>query len=887
MIGFLNPWILSALAALPVLWWLLRIMPPPPKRIILPSARFLEGLVSDQRIPSKTPWWILLLRLTVAALAITAMAGPVYSPAPEPVSARPLLVVIDNSWAAAKNWDAQTKAADDAISRADRSGVPIHILSLAAPPALMGPFDSAGARGAVKGLSPRPWHNDYKAAAERLSEYSSSGEASILWLGTGISEEGFSGFATKLSSLGNLTYYESQARDLPLVLKRFESRTREMDAAIDAPPGIPASTQASVQAAGGNGNVLDQKTVSLDPGKLPAPVVFDMPENLRGKIASFHLAGGYGAGGVFLMDSRSRKHSVGIAGPEEESETKPFIEPSYYLKRALEPFTTLYQGSIEDILKHEPSVIILPDIGAMPAQTLEGLEKWVKDGGLLLRFAGPNMTQAQAENFLTPVKLRTGGRAMDGAMTWEKPVKIKTFTPDSPLYGLKTPDDVTVRRQILAEPSKDIEQKIWARLEDGTPLITAAPLEKGLLVMVHTTASADWSDLPLSGSFVEILRRIVDLSGSGAKQDFSANATLQPVFVLDGFGEMKSPGSSVKPIPADRFSQTLPSPENPPGIYGENGRELALNLSPHIGVLKAPDLPLGTAQEIYGAKAAEKDLKPILLYAALALLLIDWLAMLVIAIGLRPLSGLTLIALICISAIPAQAENAQDDMIYADGLYLAYIRSGDMAVDATARTGLENLGRILTDRTSAEISGVAALDPASDTLAFFPLIYWPVTPASPVLSAEALRNVQFYLDHGGTILFDTRDQNYAAGALRGTRNAEALRRITASLNIPPIQPIAKDHVLGKSFYLLDNFPGRYKGGTIWVESSSISGRDGVSSVIIGPNDWAGIWAENYSANPRQQEMAFRFGVNLMLYALTGNYKADQVHVPYILERLGQ
>jgi hypothetical protein len=165
------------------------------------------------------------------------------------------------------------------------------------------------------------------------------------------------------------------------------------------------------------------------------------------------------------------------------------------------------------------------------------------------------------------------------------------------------------------------------------------------------------------------------------------------------------------------------------------------------------------------------------------------------------------------------------------------------------------------------------------------------------LSDTALSRIQDYLDHGGTILIDTRDRMSAvdgnAIGLPGGRNAETLRGLVAGLNVPPLTAMAKDHVISKSFYLLSSFPGRYDGGTIWVEEQSASGRDRVSSIIIGSHDWAAAWAGYAGDGPRlsggaqQNEMAMRFGVNAVMYALTGNYKADQVHLPHILERLGQ
>jgi hypothetical protein len=191
-------------------------------------------------------------------------------------------------------------------------------------------------------------------------------------------------------------------------------------------------------------------------------------------------------------------------------------------------------------------------------------------------------------------------------------------------------------------------------------------------------------------------------------------------------------------------------------------------------------------------------------------------------------------------------------------------------------------------RTSVAPADVAAIDPASDDLSFFPLLYWPVAPGAPPLSGAGLEAVQAYLDRGGTILFDTRDQGFAIPGFDTTPNTAALRRTIGLLNVPDLVPVPEGHVIGRSFYLLRAFPGRYEGGTLWIEAQSTSGRDGVSSVLVGANDWAGAWAQQ-PADPtdRSNEMAMRFGVNLVMYALTGNYKADQVHVPHILERLGR
>ena len=121
-----------------------------------------------------------------------------------------------------------------------------------------------------------------------------------------------------------------------------------------------------------------------------------------------------------------------------------------------------------------------------------------------------------------------------------------------------------------------------------------------------------------------------------------------------------------------------------------------------------------------------------------------------------------------------------------------------------------------------------------------------------------------------------------------------LKNLLRPLDLPPLIKIPEDHVLSRSFYLLDSFPGRWDGGNLWVESTASNSRDGVSSVIIGGNDWAAAWAIDQNGAPlyqvvpggeKQREFAFRFGINATMYAMTGNYKADQVHSSSILQRL--
>jgi hypothetical protein len=257
----------------------------------------------------------------------------------------------------------------------------------------------------------------------------------------------------------------------------------------------------------------------------------------------------------------------------------------------------------------------------------------------------------------------------------------------------------------------------------------------------------------------------------------------------------------------------------------------------------------------------------------------------------------------------SRADEASDTfaMEAVSQTHLAYVVTGDAQVDDVSKAGLAGLSTVLADRTALEPGDPMGVDPERDELSFFPLIYWPIAAETPLPSQAAMARIDAYMRQGGSLIFDTRDQlerSATFDSFTGTPAAERLREMLASLDIPPLEPVPADHVLTKAFYLLNDFPGRYAGGPLWVEATEAQDRtdrpvqagDGVSTILITENDLAGAWAQDAGggylfptvpADSLQREMAFRTGVNIVMYTLTGNYKADQVHVPALLERLGQ
>ncbi|MGB6635046.1 MAG: DUF4159 domain-containing protein, partial [Bradyrhizobium sp.] len=536
-------------------------------------------------------------------------------------------------------------------------------------------------------------------------------------------------------------------------------------------------------------------------------------------------------------------------------------------------------------------------------------------------FAGPRL--AQADDDLVPVKLRRGGRSLGGSLTWEKPQHLAAFAPDGPFAGLAVPKDVTVNRQVLAEPDAVLPTKSWASLEDGTPLVTGERRGKGLLVLFHVSADMRWSDLPMSGSFVEMLRRIVDTSGyasgpaPGAASEAKAE-TVAPLRILDGFGVFGPPPSTAKPLAADfRDRATL---DHPPGFYGPADGPLAVNTLAASDRITPLDTSALHARRANYTNSEPRDLRGILLSSSLALFLIDALIVALLGGGIagllrrRVAPAALLLALLLPMGLPSpiRAESAADEFAIKATAQtrLAYVITGNADVDSIVKAGMSGLTLFLAQRTALEAGDPVGIDPAHDELAFFPLIYWPVVPGAPKPPQAAIDKIDAYMKQGGTVLFDTRDAIEAPPGDNGasqTPGMRTLREILSSLDVPELEPVPREHVLTKTFYLLRDFPGRFDSGQTWVEalprnededtaSHPARGGDGVSPIIITSNDLAGAWAIRPDGQPmlplspgepRQREFAFRAGVNIVMYTLTGNYKADQVHAPALIERLGQ
>ncbi|WP_028913910.1 DUF4159 domain-containing protein [Pseudorhodobacter ferrugineus] len=918
-VGFTAPLLLLGLIALPILWLLLRAVPPAPIRRRFPGVALLLGLKDDKAETDKTPWWLLLLRMAAIAAAIIGFAGPILNPdTRDQAETGPLLVLMDASWADARDWPRRIDRATALIDEAGRAGRPVALIRLTDTPADV-VFQAAGAlQPLMAGITPHAWTPDFAGWAKSLP----TGDFATYWLSDGVDHPARADLLAALQSRGSVTAFESPRPVIALRPAQFKDGVIQLSATR-----LPANDAATVEI---SARGLDPAGIERELARIPltfaaggadAETALSLPPELRNRVSRFEIAGIRSAAAVTLTDDSLKRRKVALISGSGGAEGLQLLSPTHYLRQALEPVAELIDGSIADVVLANPDVIVLADVATLSPDENDTILDWLDKGGLLLRFAGPRLAASDVsrdtEDDLMPVRLRIGGRNVGGAMSWGEPKSLAPFAEGSPFYGLPIADDVTVTAQVLAQPDPDLANRTIAALADGTPLVTRKTVGQGQVVLFHVTANAEWSSLPLSGLFVQMLERLaVSTRPTAPDAADLAGQTWVPQVAMDAFGTLGDAGEMAGVDGANlaaALSQTGPSATMPPGLYAGDDRRIALNVINAETQLAAPAWPATVAREGLDVQT-EQALKGTALTTALSLLLIDVLAALALSgrlLGSLRNAAVLAVALLMLAPTQPHAQETLPDDLRAieatNAVRLGYVITGDARVDEVSRAGLRGLGQRLFERTTIEPEDPLSVNLETDELLFFPFLYWPITTDQPGPSAAAYAKLNRYLRTGGMILFDTRDGDVAGGAQ--TPQSRKLQLLAAPLDIPPLEILPEDHVLTRSFYLLQDFPGRYTNRNLWVEAAPPNAElaegmpfrnlnDGVTPIVLGGNDWAAAWALNDNgtemfpigrgyAGERQREIATRFGINLIMHVLTGNYKSDQVHVPALLERLGQ
>ena len=898
-ITFLNPWLLAAFITLPLLYFVLRMLPPPPKDVVLATTRFLEKLTTQKRTTSKTPWWILLLRMLILACFILAFAHPVLKPEQELRLSNPLLLILDNDWAAAQNWESMRESAVNVITTAMDEDIPV-ALAVTTPalgqtnPKLFPLEDAQSALNRLPSLTPMPYEGAPDDLIRLLNDSSlSMNGMDAVFISSGVRTKGSQALVQLLSSFANTHLITPEPAQLPFILSENQKGLTKARTEFLIERVTPTSRSQNFTILGQDArNIIAAQYNGQFSGNALASTldISEQQEEDTRPIARHKIAGQSHAASLILQSGTPQQKRVGIATEEGPNPDLSLTQATSYLSKALAPYADVGFDTAQQLIEKasDYEVLIFPDVNTLDLKQLDALEKWIAQGGILVRFSGDAM--AQRDMLPVATKMQLGVRALGGDITWEDAPTLESFPSTSPLSGLEIRDRLTIRKQLLADPAQLEEGTVWASLSDNTPFITARQIDNGFVTVIHTSADPSWSDFPLTGLYVDVLQRILDLADSPLSAfdaDENARGLLKPLAVLDGTGQLKNNAAllnNLSGFDAANLENIRPSSLTPPGLYSFQGKVVSLNLGARLPDLKPiTALASGFTSSSQLTNEVRQDFKPALLKLAIAMFALDWLLMIYLmrfsGRSLRRAAPFALITAVCLllSGAPAQAQD-ESDLTYIQDVHFAYVETSEPALNMTVARGLENLIEVLIARTSIEPASVVPINLNADPILFYPFLYWRIAPLPKPLSVEAKRKIQNYMSNGGLIIVDFGNP---AAIDFGAPEMQSFLQTLDGVTLPPLRQIEDAHALKRSFYLLDTMYGAYSSPTTWVSYDSENPDTSVAALILGGNDWASAWARG------TDDLAMRTGVNMTMYALTGNYKTDQLHLETILERLGQ
>src|SRR5208282_2388092 len=349
-IGFAEPLVLIGLLTLPVLWWLLRLIPPRPRRIDFPPTRLLLEIAPKEETPARAPWWLTVMRLALAALVIIAAAGPLWNPPLAAMKTRaPIAILIDDGWAAAASWDARLRTAEDIISRAEGDHRAVALIPLSEGIRDLSFATAGSARVRLHQIKPAPHTVDRTEALPAISRFlADAHDVDLIWLSDGIDLGRGSEFAKDLAqTLDNLAMtIVTGGIPGPRALTAADNAAGALSVKVlRAAPG--AAETGTVRALDLKGLPLGEASFTFTPADRETAAQFELPVEIRNDIARSEIAGERSAGAVQLLDKRWSRRMIGIVSGATADTSQPLLSSSYYIARALGPFADVRLAQAE------------------------------------------------------------------------------------------------------------------------------------------------------------------------------------------------------------------------------------------------------------------------------------------------------------------------------------------------------------------------------------------------------------------------------------------------------------------------------------------------------------------------------------------------------------
>ncbi len=880
---------------MPIIFFIIKYYPPRPAEKNFSSLYLFTDITIKKNTKSKFPLWLLIFRLILCFLIILFFSDPYLTKGSDKKSNfKNYTIISDNNWSISNNWQYYKSIIKEIVLEAESNNKEVHFylstLSEKLTPTIFNTYNEA--IDFINNNPPSPIQTSRKNINEILKKNNFFKSSKTFFI--------FSNFdsATEESQKETLNIIKENNPSIEIInpvkkITFFEKVVinHESFELKVSRKGIYTDNSFSIQAIGKNKRILFEKKFYFEDASNEYKVLESLPAATINQIFKIKILDENHAGAYFYLDDFKKRVSVGIFSENNSALEKPLLSSTYYLKKSLGKSHSISVASIKKLLDNQKSIIFLPSYSKLIKSDHRKLEEWVKAGGVLVRFSDKSLVSKRSLYFDQKLYYQSV-RNIAKDFSLNAKLNINAFKDNTILSNLEIPLDLQFKKQLIID-SFESDVTTLASLEDQSPLITMKNIGSGKVILFHVTSNNEWSNLPLSSLFSDIISRLLLIP------KFKVNSNNQEMTMkqkINSFGELIDPLKNYSFVNQSKSSINYPSIQVPVGIYENENLSIALNLA---GNLNTESFYGEVNENILIKNSYEKSvfkLKNLILITLFIMFLIDMIINLMLKKNFlfkKAFKKSSIIALFLLFFIVTfNINNLQANENY-NKIFLAYVKTEDALLNQIAFKGLESLRKYLIERTSVNPKGVKEVDILRDKIFYFPLLYWQVVEEIPDFNEEIINKINNYLVSGGIIIFDLVNLSNTSISLEESRLNE-LKVLFSELGVNNLKQIDSNHTLVKSYYLLDTFPGRFDRKVLLIDTDNLDNKDGVSSVIVGLNHWVGAWAKDknnyplYQAVPggeRQREISFRFGINLIMYALTGNYKSDQIHNKSILQRL--
>lgn len=882
----------------PIFWNILRTSPLSPKLIKFPAIKIIAKEQSIDQSPAKLSYPIVLLRLLILTFIIFAISHPIINK--QNSTPKNDLIILDNSWISSTTWDEKIENVRKLISSHESINNKYSLITTTEYD--KGKFlklfnkNSTEIKKFLFSLKPLAWNPNYSLVENQIAELNKDFD-SIYWF----TEKTINN--QKLSLIqnlgkGNLKVITSPESLIPPVLKLIKKEGEKYKFEIIHPLNI--FSEGIIDCYDFQKRLLyriDYKSKTTKKGEKFITIInARIPINIRNKIDFFQISKQTSPISKVLLNGGNKKRNIGITSYSDQGIQSQFANGNYYVKKALEKKYNVQEGNLEKLLNNEIQIIFIDDLYTVKSNLETKLLKWMSNGGTLIKFGGEKLASDitnQSFNTINDYLSLTGEIAdLNSKLSVKKSIKISNIESSSPFYGLEMSNEIEVKKYLQTKSNlSNDDLEVWMKLENGTTLISSFPYSKGRLIFFHLPCNNSWSNFSLSYSFLDILERIVDQTkGINSNKD----RFLKPFLTLSGFGELEKPSS--QNLSLKNFNENKKVEINythPPGLYKDSEGIISLNMSDYLIL----DFKLHSYDEKYIFKIVEKNksisLMPIFLMISIFLFMMETFITLfqrqLIIFDKKMFFKSIIFLFMMIQSNNAFALSEKDTEMLR-GNKIGHILSGNKKIDDLSANGLNVISSFVSSKTASIFDKPKSINLDKDDLYFYPLIYWPITRNFEEIKDKQKKKVESFIQDGGLLLIDC---NIEKSSLEFSVCLSNTEKFFRTMQVSKFTVLDNKNPISKSFYLLKSFPGR-RNNTVYVAYNNSKSTDNAASIVLGSNYWAEAWAKDDNNRyifpllenmENQRLISLRFGLNLIIYALTGNYKTDQVHIPEILKRM--